>query len=233
MTFFKATELEQLGLNLQAIANLSQLPEDILSKLEDCCSDIDKYSQLLIIGHGGNRMWQAFGESEKEPLNPIDNFSLNHVTAYLDKQSGVESYQAIYPGGQFFGLQQLGKILGWHHDSPFRVGINSQWGSWFAYRVVMLTKSKYQPTAVQRTESPCLQCNQRPCVNACPANALSENDFALSDCLSYRESANSSCRDKCLARMACPVGKQHQYSIEQINYHYSQSMNIIESKVID
>lgn len=229
MEFFNAKELSKQGLNLQAVFNLDQLPDNIFSQLSLAIKNIDHFSQLILIGHGGKLLWRKIKDAKFQSDNMIDDFSYYHVEACLKKQVAQADFEIIFPSKTFLPLQSLGELAGWHHPSPFKVGINQQWGSWFAYRAVVLVKSNFSITEKIKEPSPCLSCNLKPCTLACPAKALENNSFNLERCIKYRKQQNSSCKNNCLARVACPIGKQHQYSQPQINYHYSLSMKAIEA----
>jgi len=108
----------------------------------------------------------------------------------------------VYPAETSAGLQALGKLAGWHHDSPFRVGINATWGSWYAYRVVALTDSDFIPTPPQTSVAPCSACPDKPCVTACPAEALNSGTFDLQECIAYRRAPWARCQTTRLARRA-------------------------------
>src|SRR6185369_8365599 len=183
-----------------------------------------RYRQLILIGHGGRTMWAAMKAADIAADHPIDEFSIGITQRWL---AGL-SHTIAYPAEISVGLQALGKLAGWHHDSPFRVGVNASWGSWYAYRVVVLTDSDFVPTPPQVTVSPCSRCQGKPCVAACPAGALNGEIFDLQKCIAYRRAPSSRCQTTCVARISCPVGSEHRYNDEQIAYTYSNSLRMIE-----
>lgn len=220
-------ELEEAGINLQAVFDLASLPSSITSTLKALFPDFSNYRQLILFAHAGRRMWQQVKPTLSSTNEAIDSYSRHVVSRFCNHHLEGKAFRLIYPSNHPVGLQSLGKLAGWHHDSPFRIGINQQWGSWFAYRAAVLADSNFEPTSKQQGPSPCTDCASKPCITACPAKAL-ENDFSLQACLDYRKRPDSQCKDRCLARMTCPVAKQHQYTLEQINYHYGISMKMIE-----
>ena len=138
------------------------------------------------------------------------------------------AYALLYPGDGPIGLQALGCLAGWHHESPFRVGVNAEWGPWFAYRAVALTDADLPPSVPMSGTSPCASCTASPCVAACPAGALADKDFSLQKCIAYRRQPDSRCRITCVARTRCPVRPEHRYDDAQIAHSYSRSMAMIE-----
>jgi len=211
-----------MGLNLQAIFNIEDLPQGILK------NNNDNYTQLFLYAHGGKKMWQALKQTDINSENPVDDFSMQLVTNYFRSEYPNNKFTIMYPGVETIGLRALGELAGWHHDSPFRIGINKDWGSWFAYRAVVLADTNLETSKKVESESPCHGCIENLCISACPANAMKDGILSLDSCIQYRKQANSQCKKTCLSRIACPVAPQHRYTEEQINYHYSVSMKTID-----
>lgn len=220
--------LEDEGLNLFAVIDLVDLTAEVKSKMSECYRELDSYSQLLLCGHGGNRFWQRLTEAKIDGKNPVDDRSVQVITAGLEKYAAGADYKILYPGISSLPLQGLGCLSGWHHHSPLGLGIHPTYGLWFAYRSVVLSNTSFDPTTPLTSPSPCLSCEEKTCVTACPAAALSNDRFDVSKCVSYRLSEQSNCTSKCIARIACPVAPRHRYADEQLNYHYSHSLATIK-----
>jgi epoxyqueuosine reductase len=227
MSKFESTQLSDAGLNLQAAFNIADLPDHITKALNTHCENFGTFSQLLLVAHGGRAMWDAVSNRGFTTDNPIDDYAVNTVGQYFAAEHPDNNYEIVYPGNFPIGLRDLGDLAGWHHDSPFRVGIQAQWGTWFAYRAVILTDTNFAPTVAMPTASPCDECIDKPCISICPAKAVAEEALDLESCLDHRMQEKSSCVDTCLSRLACPVGLEHRYSKDQINYHYGRSMKVI------
>lgn len=221
--------LDAAGLNLQAVFNLADLPETILAPL---AGHDPRYRQLILLGHGGRRLWEMVQAAGIDSANPIDDFTLDTVRAWAGQELAGRAWEAVYPDHQRppVGLQALGKLAGWHFDSPFMVGINNRWGSWFAYRAVLLADSDFAPTAPAQLDSPCVTCPTTPCITQCPGAALGAPGFDLAKCVAYRQRAASACRESCVARVACPVAEQHRYPVDQLRHCYSISMRWINRR---
>lgn len=215
------TALDDAGLNLHAVFDLDRLPPALRPR--DAATQ--RYRQLILIGHGGTRLWQAVQTSGSGSEHPIDDFSVRTVERWFAAQCPGAAREIIYPGAIALGLQSLGALAGWHHASPFMVGINAVWGTWFAYRVALLADTELPLSPPMQGESPCADCAQRPCVASCPAGALDDNGFALERCLGYRRQAASRCAASCVARLSCPVGGAHRYCDEQMRHSYSRSLD--------
>nr|WP_314859148.1 hypothetical protein [uncultured Undibacterium sp.] len=232
--------LNDAGLNCQAVFDIADLSTDARAMLIERCPQALNYRQLILIGHGGQQFWQSLlvvgadmskDMSTEADNHPIDDFTVSLVRQFFGSEHAGAAYEIIYPGAYTVSLQELGKLAGWHHDSPFMVGINSAFGSWFAYRAMILANTNLRPTTPVETTSPCHDCSTKICIHSCPAQALNDGEFHLLKCVSYRQQENSRCKDTCVARVSCPVASEHRYSEQQINYHYGRSMRVIAGMV--
>jgi epoxyqueuosine reductase len=228
-TFFDGRKLTSKGLNIQAILQISELSNAIIDNLKSFIFDIEKYQQLILIGHSGRNLWAQVSQQIKDSSDPIDDFSCQAVKQTLSKYLAIDDYKIIYPGDHPINLQALGKVSGWHFDSPMKIGINDTYGSWFAYRVAVVADSQFEPLKSAQRKSPCTSCIGQDCIKACPANALNNGQFLIDKCSQYRLQSDSRCQYHCIAREACPAGQRHQYSNSQIEYHYGRSLECIKS----
>ena len=216
------------GLNCQAIFNIKALPTDVIDNLINEGIDLSGFTQLILLAHRGGELWQHVQLVLGQSNNPIDDFSVGVVTGFFQQNMPEKHYQLVYPDEKLIGLQRLGELAGWHYPSPFRVGINADWGSWFAYRAVLLSDTDFEQTSKMSSSSPCVDCGDKSCIDSCPADAFDNQFFSLEGCLQYRLKPKSQCRDKCMSRLSCPVASELQYSDEQLRYHYGVSLRTIE-----
>lgn len=224
MTPADFSALDRAGLNLQAVFDLAALPAAMRAALDP----VGRHRQLILIGHGGRTLWSQVQAAGLTSMHPIDDFCVATVEAWFAAQLPDCAHAIVYPGDVPVGLQALGQLAGWHHESPFRVGINEVWGSWFAYRALVLVDTALPPTPPLAGDSPCAHCPARPCVIACPAGALVDGDFSLQKCIAYRRQSDSHCRLTCVARTSCPVCSEHRYDDAQIAHSYSRSLAMIK-----
>lgn len=218
------------GLNLCAVFTLDALPPDVLATLDVTDAERQRFRQLILIGHQGRDFWNALQQRGMHGAHPVDQFVTECVAQWMQVTMQAPAWRQVFPGPGMVGLQRLGGLAGWHQPSPFWVGVDAEWGSWFAYRAVVLADTALPPTPRRECPPPCATCVARPCVNACPAGALADTMTGaqrLSACLDFRRQSASPCQDRCLARNACPVGAEHRYSDQQISYHYLHSMRAI------
>lgn len=221
--------LDEAGLNLQAVIDLAAVPSEERRGLTAGSNDDDRFCRIILIGHAGRRLWENVQREGAPGEDPIDDFSARTVRAWLGDVLPDNHSRMVYPGGNAtLNLQALGRRAGWHHDSPLMLGIQPVWGTWFAYRVVVLTDAVLPVSAPEQSHaSPCAGCASTPCVTQCPAEAMSSGRFELGRCASYRLRVGSDCATTCVARIACPVGTAHAYEREQMHHVYSRSLRAI------
>ncbi len=220
---FPADFLNAAGLNRQFVFDLADLPGDIIAQLAPQAGE----RQLILFGHAGRQLWECVQTAGIGGDDPIDDYSVHTVERWFAEQVPGHRCRIIFPGEQAIGLQALGELAGWHQPSPIMVGVDKDWGSWYAYRAVALADTHFVASSPLANRSPCPTCSARPCVKACPAGALADGRFDLEACSRYRLQAGSPCALGCLARQACPAGAEHRYRPEQIAHSYSRSLAVI------
>ncbi len=222
-------ELDALGLNLFSVFSARMLATSVpgLSLPENTQS-------LLLIGNTGPLMWKLMPQRYFEQKHPVDQYATDCVTRMLSAKCSDQRWSLLFPNNTDVNvpLQTLGALAGWHCPSPLGIGINPRHGLWFAYRAVVAIDSEFDESdltandiAVSESESPCLSCPDKPCLSACPADAVSISTSPnMKACVAYRCEPQSSCASSCLARLACPIASEHRYTEEQIAFHYDRSL---------
>lgn len=234
---FKAEYFQQKGLNIHAIFDLAELPADVIDSINAAGVNSADYKQLILIGHLGQSLWHKVKRNIGQSTHVIDDYSVDAVQKYFKQYHSAHSFKVLYPDNEaennqhsgMLALQKLGTLTGWHFSSPFKVGINKDWGSWFAYRAVVLADTNFTQTQALASVSPCVDCYQKNCLAACPSKALENAEMNFQSCIEYRKTNDSACKKTCMARVACPVAQQYRYSEEQLAYHYGVSMQTIEA----
>lgn len=217
--------LAEQGLNLFATLPCEEFPNEIRQALLTEDIPLQVYRSLVLIGHGGRRLWQALTAFGMQTSDPVDHFSLVMARRFIDEFLDSPPVLMLYPAGYTIPLQQLGALAGWHHLSPLGLGINETYGVWFAYRAAFLTTLALPAIQNPKTTSPCDTCRDKPCIIACPAQAVQGvGQFRVSACVDFRLQTQSVCQDRCLSRLACPVAPEHRYEPAQLHYHYTHSL---------
>lgn len=212
------------GLNLAAILPVDDLPSEMVERLGEHNIDVTSYRRLVLLGHGGRRFWEVFSTVDSEGDHPIDDFSARLAADFAASHLPEAAWLPIFPSALPLNLQWLGEMAGWSHPSPLGTGIHTQFGLWFAYRAAFLTATELPVLRQNPGSSPCLACSTRDCIGACPGRATAYAEQPdIQACVAYRLAPESSCVDRCLARLACPYAPEHRYTREQITYHYRYS----------
>ncbi|MBC7537965.1 MAG: hypothetical protein H7281_04040 [Bacteriovorax sp.] len=215
--------LKHSGLNIFAAVEVSKLPVDILDILKAQNIPHEAQDTLCIIGSGGRDLWKHLTHPLNEILHPIDNFSIETMKKLED------NIQILFPHPQWnIPLQRIGRFLNISRASLLGLDINKDYGPWFAFRGAFLTKTKIGEMKYENFNSPCETCETKPCISACPTNAVAKigESFKLNLCADHRLKLASSCADRCLARLACPYQDQHKYKLEQIQYHMTRTAHL-------
>ena len=219
--------LDRVGLNLHVVLPMAALDaasrERLAAKVE-----LARWRQILVVANGGPELWRSVRASGVGGEDPIDRFSTDAVVGWLAAQRGAPRGLLLYPGEPVVDLQALGRAAGWHQASPLMLGLHPHWGSWFGYRVVMLTDTDWATNRVwaDMLSSVCARCATTPCVTACPAGAVGTR-LDLARCIAHRLQPDSACTFDCAARLACPVGAQHRYDEGQRRHSYAASLAAI------
>lgn len=220
--------LKTVGLDMVAVFDPAELPQPIVEPLLLAIDQGRPFQRVVLFGHSGRKFWEALsseGKSLFETSEPVDRFSRQSIEAVLEQSWKGMAVQFLYPGRHIIPLQQLGRLAGWHHDSPLGIGIKDGVGLWFAYRALVLIDAPIPVSQPESYSSPCDRCVESQCVSTCPADALSRDQaIDLQSCAGFRLQEASVCSDRCIARESCNVGLEYRYCREQIQYHYCHSL---------
>ncbi len=214
--------LAEHGFKLFSVLKTEALITDIIDLLQKGNVPIQNYKSLVLIGHAGTDFWESFSRVKPQTEHPVDDFSIELTQAFIANYLDKPSFEWLYPSSQYvIPLQRLARLANWSHQSPLGLDISPTYGLWFAHRACFLTNADLEPCVEEAKASPCDSCTTKDCMQACPAGAVSKADFSIKSCIGHRVKDNSGCANTCLSRRACPYFSEHQYSEEQMNYHYT------------
>ena len=206
--------------------------------LECSDSELAGYGPAVLIGNKGGAMWPVFAasaefrDSKPDPMDRWTRRVLGEIAMELVPQA-----RQLFPFGETVWPFQrwAGRAMG-VSQSPLGLLVHREYGLWFALRAALVfpQSDAAGEKVIQRVDElnhPCLECDEKPCLNACPVTAFSKSGFAVNACRSYLDSIQSSqtdssltampnCMDKgCAARNACPVGREWRYGEAQLQFH--------------
>ncbi|MBC7281219.1 ferredoxin [Hoeflea sp.] len=184
-------------------------------------------SAIALIGHEGGAFWRVFvawHQTRAGAADPLDTWS-KAVIAPLALRAGGE---AVFPSDRpWHPFQKWAMAAGGLKPSPLGILIDPVFGLWHGYRGAILFGEA--PLGVPRGMSAddvpihrCDACVGKPCLTACPVDAFSPDGLAVSRCRAHlkTEAGQNGCMiSGCMARDACPVGREHRYSDAQIRFH--------------
>ena len=228
------SELSRKGFNLRAVFDPVSLPSDIKKNFIEAGFELGSNVRVVLIGMGGDSLWSIINQEYIGVSDPFDECSMLLQKKVSKIYWDDPNITNLYPGNHIVPLQKLGELAGWSYPSPLGIGIHPKYGTWFAYRAAFLIDAPLQVTKPESQPSPCENCVDKPCINACPVGALdSERDINLRKCIGQRLSESSDCANRCHSRMACPVGPDTRYSSKQIEYHGSYSLESIKQWAVE
>jgi epoxyqueuosine reductase len=148
--------------------------------------------------------------------DPLDRWS-KRVVGQIAKECGAKP---VFPsdGPPYPPFISWALASGQSWVSPVGMLVHETAGLFISFRAA-LRFSEHLPLPAQ-TASPCVSC-AKPCVSACPVNALSPDHYDVPSCMSHiRERDSAECRSKgCAARRACPVSQNYARSPLQSAFH--------------
>jgi len=176
---------------------------------------------VLLIGNAGGDLWRAFSDAVpgREGRNPLDNW-LNPILEQL--VSGL-TCDLVLPnrGPDFPPIQDWAMRVEPVYRSPIGIMIHPEYGLWHVYRAALLFGERFALPPRADALSPCDSCAKRPCLSVCPADAFGPDRFNAQACVGHVVSADgTNCQERgCLARRACPVGRDYAYPREAGAFH--------------
>ena len=220
--------LEACGFNLRAVLDINSFGTDLARAWSDSGVSAERHERLVLLGMGGSLLWNHLQQAGAQGENIFDSFSKEAVATVCSRFWGDQAARFLYPGEALIPLQQLGRWAGWSTPSPLGLDISPIFGPWFAFRAAFLTSAPLPFSERVPAVAPCGVCETKPCVDACPAQAVqADATLNLGDCLAQRFDDPLGCGMRCAARLACPVGASWRYSPEHLDYHGARSLEVL------
>lgn len=178
---------------------------------------------LVLVGHAGSSFWPHFVAWREAQTNgapdPLDRWSKLVIGAVADELG----LRAVFPSDRpWLPFQDWGKRAEGLIQSPLGLLIHPRFGLWQAFRGAVL----YDHVPADLPEPlgmphPCETCAGRPCLSACPVGAFDGRAYDVASCRAHIATPQgSNClAGGCLARHACPVGRDFSYRHEQQAFH--------------
>jgi len=192
-------------------------PDDDVPPLQDGATA----GTVVLIGNAGPALWRTFTAAvpDRTIPDPLDRW-LNPI---LDRLASKVGGTLVLPnrGPDFPPIQDWAMRAEPVYRSPIGILIHPVFGLWHVYRAALLFKEQIPLPPRTEAPSPCDSCTARPCLKVCPADAFKPTRFDAQACVNHVDSlAGTNCQERgCLARRACPIGRDHAYPQEAGAFH--------------
>ena len=162
---------------------------------------------VILLGPDEPAFWPHFQtspEARDSSSDPLDRWSRR----VIGRLACAQGAKAIFP----FGGPPWRPFIAWAlrsgraHQSPVSLLVHPDTGLFFSLRgAIALT----EPLESDPAPSPCDSCVTRPCLTACPPEALTRGGYDIAACHAFLDTAaGNDCMNKgCAVRRACPVGR--------------------------
>jgi hypothetical protein len=179
---------------------------------------------VVIVGNAGPEMWQAFSAAVSEDRRQSEANPLNDWTRdVISGAAAALGAAAVYPfdGPPYLPFQRWAMRADDVHVSPIGPLIHPEYGLWHAYRGALLLAEQLDTPAGSGDASPCDSCADKPCLNTCPVDAFGAEGYDVPACRDHLAvMAGEDCLGAgCLARRACPIGRDYIYEPDQARFH--------------
>jgi hypothetical protein len=177
---------------------------------------------VVVLGNLGAAMWPFFSRSREfadSAPDPLDRWTRR----ILDGVARILGATAFYPfgGPPWLPFQRWAIKADAVGPSPLGVLIHPDYGLWHAYRGALAFAETLPLPATDPRPRPCDSCVGRPCLSACPVGAFQPTRYDATACRNHVVGpSGAACREGgCLARLACPIGREHAYPPAQMALH--------------
>jgi epoxyqueuosine reductase QueG len=216
--------LSQVGLNVAGVAD-PKLWDEKMPEARKSATLLPKTQSILVFGSGGGSLWDAFlADLRAEPRylseeqHPLDAF-VRRAVEKADSLLGTIQRRWFYAAATaelHLDFRVLAQLAGLGGQSRTGLLLHPEYGLWLGLRAACFLDLPLSPSTPDSND-PCFGCPGF-CASACPGLAFSGGRWSVDACASFKNQGDR-CKGNCDAREACPKGKEHQYSREEILYH--------------
>lgn len=203
-------EIQDLGLRIRGLITVSDRDRSF-----DAVPDAAQ--SLVLIGNAGSELWPFLEAAIDGDAHPLDRWTKTALDPLSERFGAAAVYPFQRPHLPFLSWAQRAEGL---QPGPLGLFVHPDFGPWHAYRAAFLFSEKFAEE-VTRRPPPCETCDEKPCLMACPVNAVSVDGVNVSSCKSWLgDNRTGACMTGgCRARSACPVGKEWEYQPAHAAFH--------------
>jgi epoxyqueuosine reductase len=189
----------------------------ILGGVTEACPE--GIGTLLLLGPREPGFWGVFTASEEYRdgrADPLDRWS-SRVIGDLAKALNAKHFFP-FGGPPWEPFLQWALDSGRAHVSPVGLLVHDEAGLMVSFRGALgLAERLELPEA---PPNPCDHCEKRPCLTACPVDALSPAGYDVAACKADLDRSENDCMSKgCAVRRVCPVSIGYGRLEEQSAFH--------------
>jgi len=181
-----------------------------------------EHALAYLVGNG-RALWPRFREAHAAGLphtphadrrrDPLDAWVAHSVELAASSLAERTVLRFAHQGGdELVSMLHLAEVSGFATRGPAHLAVHPEHGPWFALRALVVVDA--DPPAAPTRVDLCAGCDA-PCVDAMKA-ALSHTPV------------RDHWRRWVAVRDACPLGKRSRYSEEQLRYHYTKDLRILD-----
>ena len=182
------------------------------------CHDGRRARTLVLTGNAGSTMFSRFASACDPRHHSLDDWTRRT----LEPVAKAHGARALFPFDKpHLAFLTWAARTGVTHTSPLGLSIHPQYGLWHAYRAAFIFPENQRLPATIPSAHPCKSCPDRPCLTACPVSAFTQDTYNVKACRRHLATPRGGeCTHQgCLARRACPVGRNWLYLDAQIRFH--------------
>ena len=186
---------------------------------------------VVLVGNMGPALWKAFIDTDPdlEGRNPLDDW----LDPILEDAAAAVGAHVVFPnkGPVFPPVQRWARRAEPVHPSPIGLLIHPTYGLWHVYRAAFCFEGHLELPARADQPNPCDDCAKKPCLRVCPADAFQPDGFDALGCVAHVTGpTGGNCASRgCLARRACPVGRDFAYPKETGAFHMRGVVRAVRS----
>ncbi|MDP6876286.1 MAG: hypothetical protein QF521_22420 [Alphaproteobacteria bacterium] len=193
---------------------------------------------LVVIGNAGSAMWPYFdavkdAEQRQATQNPLNDWTaavMRPIAAKLGARVHFPFDRPYHP----FQRWAMKADSVW--QSPLGPLIHPRYGLWHAYRAALVFEPGFELPPRPAVDNPCDTCAEQKCLTVCPVDAYEDGRYDVPACIGHiATEKGKSCIDlHCLARRACPVGRDMVYDPPHAAFHMSKFLaNLTKRYVVE
>jgi epoxyqueuosine reductase QueG len=172
---------------------------------------------VILVGNAGPEMFRRFALERDHRTAKIDDWTRDVLGGLADDLSAKAVFPFDTPPLPFLTWARRARA---GHVSPLGLNIHPTYGLWHAFRAALLFPAAFDLPLQSAGAHPCETCADKPCLSACPVHAFNGSSYDDAACAAHLETpAGEDCMSGgCLARRACPVGREFTYHPFQAHF---------------